>query len=145
MDPGYSPPCSYHSCLTLTNPSSNDPLSFSEEITPSPGISSHNRTKCLLRPNQAVQLGEGDPMAGSSIKDSLTPTDKEFTRRPSCTSAVCRGSRSSSCMLFSWWFSLCEVLWLRLVDSVGLLVVPLTTLACSILSPTLPQDSLRSA
>lgn len=45
------------------------------------------------------------------------------------------GTWSSTCMLLGWWFSFCEPYWPRLVDS-GLLVVPLTPLCHSILSPT---------
>jgi hypothetical protein len=52
---------------------------------------------------------------------------------------------SISGMLFGWWFSFCEPLWSRLVDSVGFLVVSLATLDPSILPLPLLQDSLISA
>jgi hypothetical protein len=54
---------------------------------------------------------------------------------------TCVGPRSSPCMFFGWWPSLCEPHGPKLVDSVGLLVVVLTHLPHSIISPTLSQDS----
>jgi hypothetical protein len=36
---------------------------------------------------------------------------------------ICRGPGSSPCMLFDWWFSLCEPHGPMLLDSIGLLVM----------------------
>ena len=47
---------------------------------------------------------------------------------------------SVPCMLSGWRFSLCEPLWAQ-VDSVGFVVMSLTSLVPSILPPTLPHDS----
>ena len=59
---------------------------------------------------------------------------------------LCRWPRSSPHMLFGGWFSLCEPTWAQVSwlckSSCDVLQTPL---ACSLLSPTLPQDSLRSA
>jgi hypothetical protein len=55
---------------------------------------------------------------------------------------ICRGTRFTPCSLFGWWFSLWEPKGLRLVDSVGLSVEPLSSLDSLVLPPTPTQDSL---
>ena len=57
---------------------------------------------------------------------------------------MCRGSRSSSCMLPGWW-PIREPYGPRLVDSVGLLVLSLTPPAHSLLCFTLLQHLLSSS
>jgi hypothetical protein len=53
---------------------------------------------------------------------------------------ICMGPRTSPSMLLGWWFSLCDTHWLRLVGSVGCLVVSVTPHASTFLPPTLLQD-----
>ena len=63
-----------------------------------------------LRPkDKAVQLGEGDPMAGNRVRDS--PCSNYERTHMKTKLNICRELRSSPCMLFGSWFSICEPRW----------------------------------
>ena len=81
-------------------------------VPPHYGTSSPSRTRhnlSPLRPNQAVQVGKGDPMADS--RESLL----QFLGDPHESQIFiwykCQRARFSPCMLLGWWLSFCEPLW----------------------------------
>ena len=99
-----------------------------------------------LRPNQAVQLREGDSVAGKIVIDSLGSNCSGIhikTKLYICYKCVGDLDPEHACSLVGSSVSVSPHGY-RLVDSVGLLVVSLTSLASSVLSVTLPQDFLRS-
>jgi hypothetical protein len=79
------------------------------------GTSSWSRTKHILlqlRLNQAVQVGEGDLMAGTESKTALfqllgDPHEDQVTH----LLQIYKEPRISPLILFNWWFSLCEFPW----------------------------------
>jgi hypothetical protein len=93
-------------------------------------------------PNQAVQV-EGRGSNGreqrhrqSSVYLLGNPHGDQSTH----LLQMYRGSKYSSYIFPHWWPRPCEAQSSRLVDSVNLLVVSFTSLACSLLFQTLPQD-----
>ena len=100
-----------------------------------------------LRSNQAVPVEEGDPVAGGRVRDSPcsncqgTPMK---TKLHMCYKCVGGLGPVSAWSLVSGSVSVSphEP---RLIDSVGLLAVSLTLIACSFLSHIILSDSLSSA
>jgi hypothetical protein len=83
------------------------------------------------RPDKAASYGKGIQREATESESAPAPLLGP-ARRPCCTSAqMCRLCRSSPCVFFSWWFSLC-ICRCRLVDPIGL-VVSLTPPAPSVL------------
>jgi hypothetical protein len=77
------------------------------------GTSSHTKTKCILfssRPDKAAQLCKRDPKAYKTVRDSplfqlLGGPHEDQTAH---LLHMCKEPRSSPCILFGWWFNLCE-------------------------------------
>ena len=90
-----------------------------------------------------IKAGQGDPVGGvgpqKPVKVSETgpvPAVRSPTRGPSYTTVT---SRSVPHRLPSYLFSLCELLWPRLVDSLSFLITSLTPFGSH--NPFLPSSS----
>jgi hypothetical protein len=132
-----------HYLLLFSSKKGKPPL-----VPPCTGISSCIRTKhpFPLKPNQAVQLGVGDPMAEDRVRDSPPSTCKGThmkTKLHICYKCVEVLGPAPACPFIGGSVSV-NLHGPRLVDSVGLLVESLSPPAPSILSPILLQESPSS-
>jgi hypothetical protein len=128
-----------------TSPSPSSPLGYHTTLRypVTVGLSSSSPTKAQLS-SRVTERGSSN-REQSQRQPPLQLLGDPHEDQGEHLLCMCRGPRSSPCMFFGWWFNLCEPLWARLVDSVGLIVMSLTPPAHSILSSTLPKAFLNSS